>query len=191
MMRTWSRLLELGRFWGVDHFPRPRLKSLTISRERSTAAGIWGLVMLTAFGGLICATAIVAQFRTLKTQIAGLKTELAGMQRKLAKLEAGAVATPPDRTEITGGLAAPLLKLNRDEIQTIRDFIKVVPPPLGATPKIKLGDILPDFALSSVPEPIMDKLPKLKGARFTVDQNRATVIVAPGSNRVDVIINPK
>src|SRR5215203_3374929 len=181
MMRKWSRRLKLGRFSGLDHFPRPTLKS-SISRERSTAAGIWGLVMLTAFGGLICATAIVAQFRTLKTQIAGLKTELAGMQRKLAKLEAGAVATPPDRTEITGGLAAPLLKLNRDEIQTIRDFIKVVPPPLGATPKIKLGDILPDFALSSVPESVMDKLPKLKGARFTVDQNRATIIVSPGTN---------
>ena len=80
--------------------------------------------------------------------------------------------------------------LSRDEIQLIRDFVKVPPPLPGAARNINVGDLLLGIALAPLPEPIMEKVPKLRGARFTVDRNGAIVVVAPGTNRVDVIINP-
>jgi hypothetical protein len=55
---------------------------------------------------------------------------------------------------------------------------------------MNVGDLLPDTALAPLPEPITRKVPKLLGARFAVDRNRAIVVVAPGTNRVEIIINP-
>jgi len=200
MMKRWARLLRSRGLRGADFFPHLTSEALPVSRERSTAAGILTVIILTVLGLLIFARAIVAQFSTLKTQIAGLKSELAGIQGKLVNFEGAVVATSPHRTEtnhsapasqLTSGPPEVPFALSGDEIQLIRDFIKVAPPPVGAAAKIRLGDILPDFALTPIPEPITDKLPKLKGARFTIDRNGATVVVSPGTNRVDVIINPR
>jgi hypothetical protein len=44
--------------------------------------------------------------------------------------------------------------------------------------------------LAPLPEPIMKKAPKLLDARFTVDRNGTIVVVAPGTNRAEVLINP-
>jgi len=202
MMKRWARLLRSRGLRGAEFFPHLTSEALPVSRERSTAAGILTVIILTVLGLLIFATAIVAQFSTLKTQIAGLKSELAGIQGKLVNFEGAVVATSPHRTETNHSATASQLTrasgppevpfaLSRDDIQLVRDFIKIAPPPVGAAAKIRLGDILPDFALTPIPEPITDKLPKLKGARFTIDRNGATVVVSPGTNRVDVIINPR
>jgi hypothetical protein len=53
------------------------------------------------------------------------------------------------------------------------------------TQNINVGDLL----LTPLPEPIMKKVPKLVGARCTVDRNSAIVVVAPSTNRAGVIIN--
>ncbi len=41
-----------------------------------------------------------------------------------------------------------------------------------------------------MPDTIVDKVPKLRGARFAIDKNQAIVIVGGGSNRVDAILAP-
>jgi hypothetical protein len=39
-----------------------------------------------------------------------------------------------------------------------------------------------------MPKEVSDKLPKLRDARFTIDQSGAIIIGAVGENRVDIVI---
>lgn len=202
--RPWSRLLRTMGFGGPTYFPhlgpRVTLTSSTSSKS-SKVAGILTGIVLAALATLSLGAVILAQFSGFKIEIAGLKSDLAGMTKKLAKLEANVAAALPHPDEMKDGADAWMLRssgrtpqapfaLSRDEIQLIRDFVKVPPPLPGAARNINVGDLLLGIALAPLPEPIMEKVPKLRGARFTVDRNGAIVVVAPGTNRVDVIINP-
>jgi hypothetical protein len=198
-IKTWSRLLRSVTEY-PPHFLRLAPRLGLVSSERHKEAVIVTGVVLAILGTLTLGAASVAQFNKFRIEIAGLKRDLGGMREKLAKLEANPVASPhskemkhdvEDRTVNTVGPppTAPFA-LTRDEIQLIRDFIKVPPPLPGAAQNISVGDLLPAAALAPLPEPIMDRVPKLRGARFTVDRNSAIVVVAPGANRADVIINP-
>jgi hypothetical protein len=186
---------------GPTHFPHlgPRLGLASIERRKE--AGIITGIVLAALGTLALGAVSLAQFNRIKIEVAGLERDLAATREKLAKLEANVVVAAShakemkqdadDRTVASENRTpTTTFILTRDEIQLIRDFIKVPPPLPGAAQKISVGDRLPDIALALLPEPIMDKVPKLRGARFTVDRNSAIVVVAPGSNRADVIINP-
>lgn len=199
--RTWSRLLTSIGFGGPTYFPHVDIRETLASSKLSKEARILAGIVLAALATLSLAGVIFAQFSSFKNEIATLKRDLAGMTEKVAKLEANVAAalTPPE--EMKGGADARMLRgpdrtpqapfaLTRDEIQLIRDFIKVPPPLYGAAQTINVGDLLPDTALFPPPEPIIEKLPKLRGARFTVDRNSAIVVVPPGTNRVDVVINP-
>jgi hypothetical protein len=157
-------------------------------------------IVLAAFIPFAIGAVVIRQFNHFRTEMVGLKRDLDATTEKLIKLEATvANALLADklrhRTDdkmLANAATVPtqLFALTRDEIQLIRDFIKV-PPPLPGTPQnIGMGDRIPDTALASLPEPIMEKVPKLRGARFTVDRNSAIIVVAPGTNRADVIINP-
>jgi hypothetical protein len=121
----------------------------------------------------------------LKIEVASLKKGLAGATEKLAKLEANVVAARPDPNDIKNGAVlasagrtpqAPFA-LTHDEIQLIRDFIKVPLPLPGAPQNINVGDLLPDTALAPLPEPIMKMVPKLLGVR-----NSAIVVVRTSSS---------
>jgi hypothetical protein len=188
-------------FRGHDYFPHLGPPALLATRIQSKEAGLWTGIVLTALLMLISGAATLGQFGTVKTEIASLKSELAGMREKLVRLESNVATARPYANERNDGADASLLRrasrspqepfvLSRDDIQLIRDFIKVAPSPPGAPRRINLGDFLADTALTPMPEPIMDKLPKLRGARFTIDRNSAIVVVAPGTNQVAVIINP-
>jgi hypothetical protein len=167
-----------------------------LGRRGKAAIGI----VLAVFIVLALAAAILAQFNRFNIEMAGVKRDLAATREKLVKLEANVASAlladkmrhRTDDRMLDNAIAVPTpaFALTRDEIQVIRDFIKV-PPPLPGTPQnINVGDRIPDTALASLPEPIMEKVPKLRGSRFTVDRNSAIIVVAPGTNRVDVIINP-
>ena len=209
--KTWSRWLRSIGLGGPTYFaplePETKLAAFAppepettlAASKRSKKAGILAGIVLAALATLGVGAAVVGQFTAVKIQITGLKNDVAGLREKLAKLEANVVAAPPLANEAKGGADArmpaipvrtPPFSLTRDEIQLIRDFIKVPPAPPGAARNINVGDILPDTALAPLPDQIMEKLPKLRGARFTVDRNGAIVVVAPGTNRVDVIIDP-
>jgi hypothetical protein len=157
--------------------------------------------VLLALVTLSLGTVIFVQLGALKNEVASLKRELAGTTGKLATLEANAAAARAQANESKDGADARMLAsagptpqaplaLSPAEIQLILDVIKVPPALPGAARNINVGDLLPDTALAPLPEPIMRKVPKLLGARFAVDRNRAIVVVAPGTNRVEVIINP-
>jgi hypothetical protein len=197
-METWSRSLRPIGSGGPTYFSdlSPE-KSLAPSKRRKEAGILTGIV-LAAFGTFIISAVILVQFSALKVEVANLKTNLAGTTEKIATLEANIVAARPDPKEIKEGVRKlasageapqPLLALTHDEVKLIRDFIKVPPPPVGAAQSINIGDLLPDAGLTPLPEPIMKKVPKLVGARFTVDRNSAIVVVAPATNRADVVIN--
>jgi hypothetical protein len=199
-MGTWSRSLRPIGSGGPTYFPdlSPE-KSLAPSKRRKDAGILTGIA-LAAFGTFIVSAVIFVQFSASKVEVAGLKRDLAGTTEKIAALEANIVAARRDPKEVREGTTArklasagetsqPLLALTHDEVKLIRDFIKVPPPPVGAAQSINVGDLLPDAALTPLPDPIMKKVPKLVGARFTVDRNSAIVVVAPATNRADVVIN--
>jgi len=146
-------------------------------------------------------TVVLLQLRNIKGEIRGLKDELTIVRQRVAKAEAKLNAVGPDargstdRTEarvngISNRPDPPPFTLSREEVQVIRDFIKVPPPRRGVTRNINVGDVVSTVGLASLPELVMEKIPKLRGARFTVDRSGAIIIAAPGSNRADLIIDP-
>ena len=76
-------------------------------------------------------------------------------------------------------------------MKAIRAFIKVLPSKPGSQQKIHVGDEMLDTRSAPVPEPLVKQLPKLRGAKFLVDQNGAIIIVGEGSNRADAVIEPQ
>jgi hypothetical protein len=168
--------------------------------KRSKQAGVVAGIVLAVFITLALAAVFLAQFNSFKVEVTGLKKDLAATREKLAKLEesvAAALVSEKIKHSIDDRMLGSVavtptasFALTRDEVQLIRDFIKVPPPLLGTTQNINVGDHLPETTLAPLPEPIMEKVPKLRGARFTVDRNSAIVVVAPGTDRAGVIINP-
>jgi hypothetical protein len=146
---------------------------------------------------VVCAimiTALFTQIRDMKREIAFLKHHLAAADAHLARLEEISqqkttkeakifeTSSPPQRVQIM---------LSSDDIRLIRSFIKVLPSQPGAQPKVHLGQEISNTSIVPVPELLVGRIPKLRGARFLVDDNGAIVIVGDGSNRADVVIEPQ
>jgi hypothetical protein len=196
-MISWSRLLRAIGFGGPTFFPDLGPEMTGAASPRRKGALILTGIVLAAAGTFSLGAVIFIQLSTLRIEVASLKRELAGSTAKLARLEANAARSHPneikdgaDARMLTSSIPRAPLVLTHDEVQFILAVIKVPPPPPGAAPKINVGDLLPDTALAPLPEPITRKVPKLLGARFAVDRNRAIVVVAPDTNRVEIIINP-
>jgi hypothetical protein len=163
--------------------------------ERASAPGYF-LVSI-CFGLLaICGIMLVVlflQIRDMKVEIGLLKQYHAAMQvhlsqlektvqQKLAAKESSIVEAPPRHMPIA---------LSNDDMKVIRSFIKVLPPRPGAQPKIHLGEGISDSSAVPVPELLISQVPKLRGARFLVDQNGVIIIIGAGSNRADAVIEPE
>jgi hypothetical protein len=200
-MMSWSRLLRAIGFGGPTFFPDLRPEMTGAATPRRKGALIVTGIVLAAVATFSLGAVIFIQINTLKIEVASLKRELAGTTGKLTRLEANVVAARSHPNEIKDGADARVLTsagsipraplvLTHDEVQLILAVIKVPPPPPGAAPKINVGDLLPDTVLAPLPEPITRKVPKLLGAKFAIDRNRAIVVVAPDTNRVEIIINP-
>jgi hypothetical protein len=78
--------------------------------------------------------------------------------------------------------------LSNADVTVIRHFIKVRAPEPGGAPKIHLGDKISNAALASLPEPLIDQIPRLQGAKFLIDQNGALVIVNERTKRAEAVI---
>ena len=152
-----------------------------------------------------CAAAALAlvQLKSLKTEIATLHRELGPLKERFAKLEQ-AEKTKLEADQKEGGQiklgaeknkagAEPstdqsALNLSREEIQLIRDFIK--PAPAGGTPApaINVGDPI-GVATIPLPSPLMEKVPKLLGGRFTT-RNGSIIILRRDSRQADAVLPP-
>lgn len=161
---------------------------------------------------LICASLVVTAAVLVADRIRGLRDSATQMQRQivsieqrvgrlelqvetlLAKrlLEASAAPNRADRetpTKDTPGKS--MAALAQADIDTVRDYIKIPPPPVGATPTIGLGMSVGNHVLVPLPSQVIDKVPRLAGARFTTDRNGSIVIVTGNGGRADFIIPPK
>jgi hypothetical protein len=165
----------------------------TSKKEVVRRASALGLFLSICFGLLAICGVIVAllllQIKNMKVEMAGIKQRLAAAEAYLGKSEKIAqqqivkettiVDNPPRHSPIT---------LGNDDTKAIRAFIKVLPSKSGAQPKIHLGDMISDIGSAPVPESLINQVPKLRGAKFLVDQNGAIIIVGEGSNRADAVI---
>jgi hypothetical protein len=199
---TWPQLVRtigLGRLpYAPQLGPEKRLAARKWTKEVRILTGI----VFTAFGAFSLSAVIFVQFNALKVDVVSLKRDLAITAEKLAKLEANVTVARPDPNDIknsadsqmlgrAAGMPRASFTLTPDELTLIRAIIKVPPPLPGVVQSINVGDLLPNTGLAPLPEPITKKAPKLLGARFTVDRNGTIVVVAPGTNRAEVLINPK
>jgi hypothetical protein len=189
-----ARIERASRIWR-GHLVRD-VPNTTASRR---TAGIGGgtFALLTLLVVTICAGALVAltQIKTLKTEIASLKRELLPLRERLTKydqaerameVEVKAAAEKSKASTQNRSEQAPLT-FSREEVQLIRDYIKPAPFAGIASPAINVGD--PIGAMIPLPSPLMEKVPKLIGARFTT-RNGAIIISVKNSRRADAVLAP-
>jgi hypothetical protein len=85
----------------------------------------------------------------------------------------------------------PQFVLSKDEMKAIRASIKVLPPKPGAQAKIRVGEEVQGVRSALIPESLSAQIPKLRGARFSIDDNGAIVLFTDGSNYVVAVIEPQ
>jgi hypothetical protein len=163
------------------------------------------IAILTLLVLVICAGAVIAftQIKSLKSEIATLQRELSPLRERAARADllekakqdadqqrelrskSGAEANsggPPPRTEQAA------LNLTPEEIRLIRDFIKPAPAAAKPGPAINVGDTV-GIATIPLPSPLMEKIPKLLGARFTT-RNGSIIILRRDSRQADLVLPP-
>jgi len=176
--------------------PDPDAGTLTMQRP-VLAAGLVLLILIAAgaFGGV----SLLGQISSLRAELANTRRELAGAKDRIARLERrlDTTAAPPSdslqsRMRLNDGMRQEgPLELSREEIQLVRDYIKMPPAPPGAAATIAIGAAVPDAILLPLPQQISEKFPRLIGARFATDRNGAIVLVRRGSRLADAVIAPQ
>ena len=157
------------------------------------------LAFLSLVAVLACAAAAIAlvQIKSLKTDIATLHRELDPLKELFAKLEqaekAKLVADQNATAEKNKAAAEPRpdqtgLSLSREDIQLIRDVIKPAPASGAPTAAVNVGDPI-SFATIPLPSFLMEKVPKLLGARFTT-RSGSIILVKRDSRQVDAVLPP-
>jgi hypothetical protein len=159
-------------------------------------AGLSLLVILIGAGALVA----INQIKSLKTEIATLERALPNKKQaaKSEPVEGRKDDQRDDRgktsTDKASG-AAPIraavsgLSLSPEEIHLVRDYIKPAPSVGPATlPSITVGDSVTTGTIA-LPSPLTDKIPTLKGGRFTI-RNGAIVILKRDSHQADAVLPP-
>ena len=158
------------------------------------------LAISICFGLLVCCGIVIAtlfaQLRDMQADIAFLKLRLAGVDSHLNRLELTAQQKIIKEAKIAETPPPPPprripISLSNEDIKLIRASIKILPSQPGAQPKVQLGQEVSAISTVPVPGSVVGQIPKLRGARFLVDDNGAIIIVAEGSNRADVVIEPQ
>ena len=177
----------------------PQVKKSEEVELRPRAFGRAGALAISiCFGLLVCCGIVIAtlftQVREMQADIASLKLRLAGVDSHVSRLELTAqqkivkeakiAETPPPPRRVP-------INLTNDDVKLIRSSIKVLPSQPGAQPKVQLGQEVSAISTVPIPGSVVGQIPKLRGARFLVDDNGAIIIVAEGSNRADVVIEPQ
>jgi hypothetical protein len=151
---------------------------------------------------IACAGAAIAfvQIRSLKSDIALLNRDFLPLKDRLTKLEQAKLELEKqeaaknrfgtDRNRPGGESRAEQgpLSLTREEIQTVRDFIKPSFTGGPAQPTINVGDVV-GGATIPIPSQVGEKIPKLLGARFTT-RNGSIIILKRESRQADAVLPP-
>ena len=162
----------------------PLLRRLPGARAGLFAAVLVALVLI-----VIGAVVVHAQLNALKNELSGVRRELIGARDRIARLEGKIEETASLQRNDLDRQRAPL-ELSREEVQLVKDYIKVPPAPPGKSPTLQIGAVVPPGLLVPLPPQIGEKYPRLIGSRFMTDRNGAIVIVTRGSRHVDAIVAP-
>jgi len=167
------------------------------TRQVAGKASALGIFLSICFGLLAISGITIAllflQIKDMKVEMTGIKQRLAATEAHLGRFEKIAQQQlvkesnifdgPPRRTPI---------ELGNDDMKAIRASIRVLPSKSGAAQqKTRVGDKISDTKSAPIPESLVVQMPKLRGAKFFVDQNGAIIIIGEGSNRVDAVIEPQ
>ena len=175
-------------------------KSKEVELRRRVLGRAGALAVSICFGLLVCCGIVIAtlftQVREMQADIASLKLRLAGVDSHVSRLELTAQQKIIKEAKLADTPPPPPLRrvqisLSNDDIKLIRASIKVLPSQPGAQPKVQLGQEVSAISTVPVPGSLVGQIPKLRGAKFLVDDNGAIIIVAEGSNRADVVIEPQ
>ncbi|WP_192735927.1 hypothetical protein [Bradyrhizobium sp. OAE829] len=196
-----ARLQQARAIW-QRHLERDGSTAKAVRRTGNVGGG--AIALLTLLVLVMCAGGVIAltQIRSLKSEIATLQRELSPLRERAAKADllekakqkADQQAESQNRSaaENKAG-AAPrteqaALNLTPEEIRLIRDFIKPAPPAGPRAPAINIGDTV-SIATIPLPSQLMEKIPKLIGARFTT-RNGSIVILRRDSRQADLVLPP-
>ena len=167
--------------------------------QRTLLAASLILLIVLVGGGVFAAVSLLGQIRGLKVELSNTRRELNGAKDRIVRLErrldtASQSDTLMNRMRLSDNPPArqeSALVLMREEIQLIRDYIKMPPAPPGTSATIAVGAVVAEASLLPLPQQISDKFPRLIGARFATDRNGAIVIVRHGSRTADAVIAPQ
>lgn len=196
------RLQQAGTIWR-RHLEQDAPNLRTPKRTANVGGG--AIALLTLLVLVICAGAVFAliQIRSLKSEVATLQRELSPLRERAtradllekAKQNAEQQKEPQNKPgpEKSNALTAPrpeqaAFNLTAEEIRLVRDYIKPAPSTGNPAPAINVGDAV-GIATIPLPSPLMEKIPKLLGARFTT-RNGAIVILRRDSRRADIVLPP-
>jgi hypothetical protein len=170
----------------------PKAKRQAVGR-----ASALGVFLSICFGLLaICGTIIALlflQIKDMKVEMTGIKQRLAATEAHLGRFEKNAQQQlVKESSTFDGPPRRSPIELGNDDMKAIRASIKVLPSKPGAAQqKTRVGDKTSDIKSAPIPESLVIQMPKLRGAKFFVDQNGAIIIIAEGSNRADAVIEPQ
>lgn len=177
------------------HTPIPKEQVV----ENASAPGSFlvsiGIGLLVICGILIAI--LFQQIRNMRVETVLWKQRLEtaethlGQLEKLSQQKVAQQKRAEGRKEVDGSPRHIPITLSNDDMKVIRAFIKVLPSNPGAEGKIHVGDVISDTTAVPVPQLLVSQIPKLRGARFLVDQNGAIVIIGEGANRADAVIEPR
>jgi hypothetical protein len=192
--------------WRRPHSPRNNSTSSKPGNVRSIQTGAnaaFGLLALLCVVACVLAAIALGQIQSLKSDVAVLRRELVPLKERLARFEQiekqrqdldqpeeaqNQSETEKKKADSEVRNAPASLNLTREEIQLIRDYIKPALSTGIAAPEINVGDAV-SGAMIPLPSQLMDKIPKLLGARFTT-RNGAIVIIKRDSHQADAVLPP-
>jgi hypothetical protein len=165
-------------------------------RQAAGRASAFGVFLSMCFGLLaICGTIIALlflQIKDMKVEMTGIKQRLATTEAQLGRVEKNALQLVKESSIFDGPPRRAPFELGNEDTKAIRASIRVLPSKSGAEqPKTRVGDKISDARSAPVPESLVTQMPKLRGAKFFVDQNGAIIIIGEGSSRVDAVIEPQ
>jgi hypothetical protein len=172
-------------------------------RQTGNVSGA-AIALLSLLVILICAGTVIAltQIRSLKTEVATLHRELSLLKERTARMveektkqDANQQKEATNKSSVEKSGVGPdgrtdqaTLNLTQEEVGLIRDFIKPAPVAGTPAPAINVGDTV-DVATIPLPSQLMEKIPKLLGARFTT-RNGSIIILKRDSRQADAVLPP-
>ena len=117
-------------------------------RSRGVKAGLVAAIYIVVFLGGVGTVFLIAQISNLKNELSGVRRELIGARDRIARLEekvAESVSLQPNELapKKTDDRQRAPLELSREEVQLVKDYIKVPPAPPGTSPAIQIGAVVP------------------------------------------------